>query len=98
MSRAVRRVIGGGVQGVGYRQGAVSEAVRLGLTGWVRNRVDGTVEAVASGDDAAVEQFVAACRHGPSLARGTAVDVAPAHPGDLRGAGGGARVQHPPPA
>jgi acylphosphatase len=87
MSRAVRLVIRGRVQAVGYRQWAVSEAIRLGLTGWVRNRVDGTVEAVAAGDDAAIEQFIAACRHGPSLARVTAVDVSPADPGDLGGAG-----------
>ena len=87
MSRAVRLMIRGRVQAVGYRQWAVSEAIRLGLAGWVRNRVDGTVEAVASGDAAAVEQFVAACRQGPSLARVTAIDVAPADPGDVGGAG-----------
>ena len=96
MSRAVRLVIRGRVQAVGYRQWAVAEAVRLGLTGWVRNRVDGTVEAVAAGDDAAVDGFVAACRHGPTLARVTAVDVAPADPSDLSGAGGNAGFNHRP--
>jgi acylphosphatase len=53
----------------------------------VRNRVDGTVEAVAAGDDPAVEQFIAACRQGPSLARVTGVEVAPADPDALGGPG-----------
>jgi acylphosphatase len=87
MSRAVRLVIRGRVQAVGYRAWTVNEAIRLGLTGWVRNRVDGTVEAVAVGGDAAIEQFIAACRHGPSAARVTAVDVSHADPADLGGAG-----------
>ena len=87
MSRAVRLVIRGRVQMVGYRAWTVGEAIRLGLSGWVRNRADGTVEAVAGGDAAAVEQFIAACRQGPAAARVTAVDVSPADPGDLGNAG-----------
>lgn len=75
MRRAVHLVIRGHVQGVGYRAWVVDEAARLGLDGWVRNRVDGTVEAVVAGDDDAVERFVAAARSGPRMARVTAVDM-----------------------
>ncbi|MET0783726.1 MAG: acylphosphatase, partial [Leifsonia flava] len=45
----------GGVQGVGFRWFAREEAARLGIAGWIRNRDDGTVEAVVDGDDAAVD-------------------------------------------
>jgi acylphosphatase len=85
--RAVRLIIRGRVQAVGYRAWAADEARRLGLDGWVRNRADGTVEALAAGDDAAVERFIAACRSGPALARVTAVDVGPADPAEV-GVGG----------
>ena len=87
MSRTVRLTIRGRVQAVGYRAWAADEARRLGLDGWVRNRADGTVEAVAAGDAAAVERFIAACRSGPSLARVTAVDVVTADAAEA-GAGG----------
>jgi acylphosphatase len=73
MSKEARRVIrlfvAGDVQGVGYRAFAAREAARLGLAGWVRNRRDGTVEAVAAGPPAAVEAFIAAARRGPFAAR-----------------------------
>jgi len=76
MSRAILQVmIRGRVQGVGYRAWVEDEALRLGLEGWVRNRRDGTVEAVFSGEGAVVEQMIAACRRGPSAARVEAVDV-----------------------
>ena len=65
---AVHLVVVGRVQGVAFRAYAVDEATRLGLTGWVRNRMDGTVEARAEGRPEAVEAFVAWCRHGPPLA------------------------------
>ena len=87
MNRVVRLIIRGRVQAVGYRAWALDEATRLGLAGWVRNRADGTVEAVAAGDDAAVEAFIAACRRGPGLARVTAVDVREADPGEAGGPG-----------
>jgi len=85
--RGVRLTIRGRVQGVGYRAWAADTARALGLAGWVRNRTDGTVEAVAAGDDAAVERFIDACRKGPSLARVTAVDIALAEPADVGGRG-----------
>jgi acylphosphatase len=76
--RCVRLRITGRVQGVGYRAWAIDAAVRLGLRGWVRNRRDGSVEALAIGETAAVSALVAACRHGPPAARvvNVAVDEA----------------------
>jgi acylphosphatase len=67
--------IHGLVQGVGFRYALHREAVRLGLTGWVRNRRDGTVEAVVSGPAAAVEFIVAWSRRGPPSARVDSVAV-----------------------
>ena len=68
MGRA-RVVVSGRVQGVGFRQGAVVEAQRLGLTGWVRNLPDGRVEALAEGSREAVESLLAWCKKGPRMAR-----------------------------
>jgi acylphosphatase len=62
-------LITGLVQGVGYRAGFASRARALGLSGWVRNRFDGSVEAVVQGDDASVEQIIAWARRGPAGAR-----------------------------
>lgn len=74
--RACRRLrIHGVVQGVGFRYSLQREAIRLGLSGWVRNRRDGTVEAVVAGPAGAVEAIVAWSRHGPPSARVEAVDV-----------------------
>ena len=67
-------LIRGRVQGVGYREWAMRTAQSRGLTGWVRNRADGSVEALVCGNGSAVEGFVEACRNGPSLARVDAVD------------------------
>ena len=69
MRRAVRAVVSGRVQGVGYRDWTRREAVARGLSGWVRNRIDGTVEAVLAGDDAVVDAMIAALRDGPPAAR-----------------------------
>ena len=67
--RAVHVTITGIVQGVGYRMFVEREAERRALAGWVRNRRDGSVEAVFSGDDAAVAAMLDACRRGPSAGR-----------------------------
>jgi acylphosphatase len=65
---AKRIIIAGQVQGVGYRQWLVIEAKAAGLAGWVRNRVDGTVEALIAGEADAVEDLVRRCRRGPRMA------------------------------
>ncbi|MDO9503126.1 acylphosphatase [Falsiroseomonas sp.] len=72
--------ISGRVQGVGYRDWLVRQAVRRGLRGWVRNRPDRSVQALVAGDAAAVQAMIAACRRGPLLARVTAIMEAPAEP------------------
>ena len=74
--RTVRLRVTGRVQGVGYRAFAIDVARGLGLSGWVRNRRDGTVEVLASGSAAAVAELIEACRYGPPAARVAAVDVA----------------------
>jgi acylphosphatase len=61
--------IRGKVQGVWYRAWTVEEATRRGLKGWVRNRRDGSVEALFAGDPALIEEMISACRVGPPLAR-----------------------------
>ena len=70
MSSVIRRVmVQGRVQGVGYRAWVEYQARRLGLNGWVRNRRDGSVEAVFEGDASVVASMVASCRQGPGSAR-----------------------------
>lgn len=69
--------ITGRVQGVGYRDWAIATGRRLGLSGWVRNRSDGSVEALIVGGETAVGTMIEACRHGPAMARVDAVDVEP---------------------
>lgn len=76
-SRTVRLRIRGRVQGVWYRANAQERAGELGLRGWVRNRDDGTVESVASGDDDAIEAYIEWCRRGPPAARVDRVEVEP---------------------
>ena len=61
--------IRGLVQGVGYRNALLREATRLGLSGWVRNRSDGSVEALAAGPAPALDQLTAWARRGPPAAR-----------------------------
>jgi acylphosphatase len=65
----------GRVQGVGFRYSLRDEAQRLGLAGWVRNRADGSVEALLQGDAAAVDVVVAWARRGPRAASVEAVEV-----------------------
>lgn len=72
---ATRMVVAGRVQGVGFRYALADEAAALGLTGWVRNRSDGTVEACVQGPAAAVQRLVAWARKGPPAARASGVSV-----------------------
>jgi acylphosphatase len=67
--------IHGRVQGVGYRESLRWEAERLGVTGWVRNRRDGTVEAAIDGSPQAIRTLLDWCRAGPPASRVTAVEV-----------------------
>jgi acylphosphatase len=73
--RSVRLTIIGRVQGVGYRAWVEREAARRGLAGWVRNRRDGSVEAVISATAGEVEAMIAACRRGPRLAEVVRIDI-----------------------
>ena len=80
MAETVLRLeIRGLVQGVGYRWSMAEEARRLGIRGWVRNRRDGSVEAMVAGPPQAVERIVAWARRGPRSAAVAAVDI---HPGE----------------
>ncbi len=92
---AIRQVtIRGRVQGVGYRAWLEHEATARGLEGWVRNRRDGSVEALFAGPADVVTDMVARCRRGPSSARVDAVTDEPADPQalNLRHAGEGFSV------
>jgi acylphosphatase len=73
--RSVRVRIEGDVQGVGYRFWTERVADELGLTGWVRNRRDGSVEALFCGRGRDVAEMLERCQQGPPSARVTAVDI-----------------------
>ena len=84
MSRAILQVtIRGRVQGVGYRAWIEHKAVAIGLEGWVRNRREGSVEALFAGPARAVAEMVALCRHGPPSAHVQTVLNEPAEPDQL---------------
>jgi acylphosphatase len=71
-----RRVrISGRVQGVFFRAWTIEQARSLGVRGWVRNRVNGSVELVAFGEPAAVDALIERCRTGPPAAEVEAIDV-----------------------
>lgn len=74
--RRVTLRIQGKVQGVFFRESARQEGSRLGLTGWVRNRSDGSVEAVVEGEPGMLEEFIRWCHRGPAQARVTGVERA----------------------
>ena len=74
----LRLEIRGRVQGVGYRYSMHEEALRLGLSGWVRNRRDGSVEAVVQGPTSAVEAMRRWAAQGPHAAQVTQVQAGPA--------------------
>jgi acylphosphatase len=74
-TRSVRLRITGRVQGVGYRAWLLRQASARGLRGWVRNRSDGSVEALLSGPEEEVATMIESCRDGPTLARVTDVAV-----------------------
>jgi acylphosphatase len=75
MAKQVHCVVRGRVQGVFFRASAQREAKRLGLTGWVRNLADGSVEIVVEGEDEQVRELLQWAQHGPSAARVDRVDT-----------------------
>jgi acylphosphatase len=81
--------IEGQVQGVWFRAWMMDEATKKGLAGWVRNRRDGSVEALFSGKAEVVDTMIAACRQGPSRAQVSNVRVETAEP--FQGSGFGKR-------
>jgi acylphosphatase len=81
----LRLIIEGFVQAVGYRQFAIKEARELRLDGWIRNRSNGTVEALVSGATKDVETFVAACMRGPPGSTVRNVELHRAEPPTERG-------------
>lgn len=83
MNEVRRLVISGIVQGVGFRYALLAQARLLGVTGWVRNRRDGRVEAMIAGDAAQIEAMLAWSRVGPA---GSSVDELVVEPaiGDFR--------------
>jgi acylphosphatase len=84
--RVRRRVaVSGRVQGVAFRANTRAEARRRGVDGWVRNRADGSVEAVFEGAAADVDALVSWCRAGPSFARVEGVVVQEEAPEGLAG-------------
>lgn len=86
MIRTVRIIVVGRVQGVGFRAWVEREAVARGLSGWVRNRRDGSVEALFSGEAMVVDAMAEACRSGPRMALVEKVTIIDATAdGDWRG-------------
>ena len=80
-----RVVVHGRVQGVFFRDTVRTHAVRRGVSGWVRNNRDGTVEAVLEGEPEAVERVVELCREGPRGAFVERVEVSVEEPDGLAG-------------
>lgn len=85
MQAATHLSITGRVQGVGYRAWFAGAARKAGLTGWVRNRHDGSVEAVICGDPRVVERFLTACWQGPIAARVEGIKTTEAPIPDTKG-------------
>ena len=71
--KTVKLIISGFVQGIGYRRWFLQEAKKLGITGWVKNRDDGSVEALVSGNPEAIKALTTRARIGPPLAHVTDV-------------------------
>jgi acylphosphatase len=86
--KIVRLRISGRVQGVGFRAFVADEAERRGLSGWVRNRRDGSVEALLAGEEAIVDEMIGTCRRGPAGSRVENLAIEAASENDLTGHSG----------
>jgi len=73
--KQIRLIIKGRVQGVFYREFTMKAARKLGLTGFVRNLSDGTVEVVAEGEEQDLKRLISECKKGPLLAHVENIDV-----------------------
>ena len=82
---ALHVIMEGRVQGVGFRAYVEREAKQRSLRGWVRNRSDGSVEAVFSGEEEDVQSMIVACHRGPRMSLVRNVKSEPHPPGDWRG-------------
>lgn len=91
----MRIVVYGFVQGVSYRRWLQGEALSRDISGWVRNRSDGSVEALLHGDARAVDDLVRAARHGPVLARVDKMHSEPAQYDGIEGFRIEATVDYP---
>lgn len=87
MTVARRALVSGRVQGVGFRYSCIAEARRIGVVGWVRNLVDGRVEAHVEGDDGKVDALIAWLHEGPPFARVESVEVSDTDPVGARSFG-----------
>lgn len=83
--KARHLLIAGRVQGVGFREWLVATGRQHGLSGWVRNRADGRVEAVLAGEEPAVEAVLLLSRRGPPLAQVTDIEESFCEPPDQPG-------------
>jgi acylphosphatase len=74
-TKRVHFIVRGRVQGVFFRAATQREARRLGITGWVKNRLDGCVEVLAEGEEDAIKELTSWANHGPSAARVDNVEI-----------------------
>ena len=74
-TKAVKIRVYGRVQGVGFRYSTVQAAVKIGVSGWVRNEWDDTVLVYCEGSTKAVDRFISWCRKGPVLSRVVSLDI-----------------------
>ena len=75
--KTVKLIISGSVQGIGYRAWVKREATHLGVTGWVKNRNDGTVEMVLSGNDQSIKTLIGRLWKGPMFAHVVDITIRP---------------------
>jgi len=86
MRKRVHVIISGRVQGVWFRANTKDKAEQLGINGWVRNTLDGKVEALFEGEEVALKEMIEWCRHGPPLAEVQDVKIEWKEPkNDIRG-------------